>query len=451
MTSHAIDTRKPSIFKDGFTIVELLIVIVVIAILAAIVTIAYNGIQMRAKESTLISDLSQNAKSVGAVQVLNGVYPEDEDAANIHTTLDNDLSYYVSPDRKDFCIEGTVHSKTFAISNLKGTPVLGYCDGFLAIEGVNTTPVASIFVGSGSNGYTEGTGPSAALGDPQGLAVDASGNMYVADMYNHRIRKVTPAGVTSSLAGNGSYGSGSGFANGTGTAASFSSPRDVAVDAAGNVYVADTANNAIRRVTPTGAVSTFAGASTAGTTDGTGTTARFNGPQGITIDTAGNLYVADTGNHRIRMITPSQVVSTVAGSSAGALDGTGTGARFNGPVGIEVEVAPSGNIYIADSNNHAVRMMTPTGVVTAIAGNGSWGNVDATGYDARFNNPKGLTVSTTGVIYVADRQNGSIRKISSSGVVTTYLGGGSFPQGIVFGVDGKLYSSLNDNRIYSIQ
>ena len=200
---------------------------------------------------------------------------------------------------------------------------------------------------------------------PTGVAVDSAGNVYVADQGNHTIRKITPAGVVSTLAGlAGSAGS----TDGTGSAARFFQPLGVAVDAAGNVYVADTNNQTIRKITPAGVVSTLAGlANSQGSTDGTGSAARFFAPTSVAVDAVGDVYVADDSNHTIRKITPAGVVSTLAGlaGSAGFADGTGSAARFNNPSGVTVDAA--GNAYVADSDNSAIRKITPAGVVTTFA------------------------------------------------------------------------------------
>ncbi len=188
------------------------------------------------------------------------------------------------------------------------------------------------------------------LPHPTGVAVDGAGNVYVADRYNHRIRKITASGVVSTLAG-----SASGYTDGTGTSAKFKNPTGVAVDGAGNVYVADYNNHGIRKITTSGVVSTLAGI-TYGYTDGTGTSAKFKNPYGVAVDGAGNVYVADRDNHRIRKITTSGVVSTLAGSSQGYTDGTGTSAQFAYPFGVAVD--GTGNVYVADESNHRIRKIT---------------------------------------------------------------------------------------------
>jgi len=171
--------------------------------------------------------------------------------------------------------------------------------------------------------------------------------VYVADYYNNRIRKITPEGLVSTLAG-----STEGFRDGDGRSAQFNGPYGVAVDAAGNVYVADGDNHLIRKITPEGLVSTLAG-STRGSADGVGTSAQFNYPYGVEVDAAGTVYVADYYNNRIRKVTPEGLVSTLAGSTEGFRDGLGRSAQFNRPSGVAVDAA--GNVYVADSFNNRIR------------------------------------------------------------------------------------------------
>ena len=252
--------------------------------------------------------------------------------------------------------------------------------------------------------------------------MDSSGNITVADSANHQIRKITPAGVVTTLAGNGTAGS----TDGTGTGAQFSSPGGVTVDLSGNVYVADTNNHTIRKVTAAGGVTTLAGNSTtSGSADGAGTAAQFFHPSGVALDASGNIYVADSGNHLIRRVSPLGVVTAIAGSGlAGTADGTGTAAQFNNPTGVAVD--SSGNIVIADTGSHTIRQMTPAGVVTTVAGlPGYTGSQD--GANPLFNRPQGVATDAAGNIYVADTSNHTLRKISTSGQTTTIGGSALVP------------------------
>jgi sugar lactone lactonase YvrE len=255
-------------------------------------------------------------------------------------------------------------------------------------------------------GAADGVGTQASLKRPMGLAVDANGNIYVADAGNHLIRKITPAGVVTTLAGSGKPE----FADGDGVSASFSSPSWVALDKNVNLYVSDFNNNRIRKITPSGVVTTLAGSETAGYADGQGTAAQFKGPSGIAVDGIGNIYVGDRGNNRIRKISPSGVVTTLAGSeTAGYADGQGKAAKFNNPTSLAVDGI--GNLYVADNGNNRIRKITPSGTVTTLAGSGNTGAEDGYGTAASFKGPWGIAVDAIGTVYVADQQNHKIRKI----------------------------------------
>jgi sugar lactone lactonase YvrE len=241
--------------------------------------------------------------------------------------------------------------------------------------------------------------------------VDSSGTIYVADSLNNTIRKITSTGVVTTFAGSAGV---TGSADGTGSAAQFNLPRGVALDSAHNVlYVVDGQNHTIRKITIPGAVvTTLAGqAGTPGYADGNGTAAQFNTPRGVAVDSAGNVYVADTFNHTIRKIDSSGNVTTFAGLAghAGQADGTGGAARFRQPRGVAVDSA--GNVYVGDSANESIRKITPAGVVTTLAGSpdGNSGSADGTGSAALFNFPYGVAVDTSGNVYVADSSNNTIR------------------------------------------
>jgi len=274
---------------------------------------------------------------------------------------------------------------------------------------------------AGSAGSTNGTGSAARFNYPHEVSADAAGNVFVADTANHTIRKVTSAGVVTTFAGSpGNNGS----TDGTGSGALFKNPYGISVDAAGNIFVSDTNNYTIRKVTSAGVVTTLAGSpGSTGSTDATGSAARFGTPYGLSVDTAGNVFVADRGNHTIRKVTSAGVVTTLAGTagSAGTTDGTGSAARFNQPNGISVDTA--GNIFVTDHYNHTIRKVTSAGVVTTLAGTaGSAGSTDGTGLAASFYFPTGISVATAGNIFVTDLYNHTIRKVTSAGVVTTEAG-----------------------------
>jgi sugar lactone lactonase YvrE len=301
-------------------------------------------------------------------------------------------------------------------------------------------------------GSRDGTGADARFYNPVAVAVDSAGNTYVADRENAVIRRITAAGVVTTFAGSpGAIG----IADGTGAAARFSLPVGVAVDAAGNVFVTDSASHTVRKITPAGAVTTFAGlAGTPGTSDGTGSGARFTSPSGIAIDADGDIYVADTGNRTIRKITAAGVVSTLAGSPGlpGHTDATGAAARFNTVAGIAVDGAR--NVYVVDTMSHVVRKITPGGTVSTLAGQpATMGFENGVGSAARFNMPFGIAATAGGTLYVADTVNERIRRIEPNGMVSVFAGsslGGSIngtggaarffrPQGVALDSSDNLY------------
>jgi hypothetical protein len=276
------------------------------------------------------------------------------------------------------------------------------------------TPLGAVttFAGTaGSAGSTDAVGPAARFSAPQGIAVDATGNVYVADTGNSTIRKITSGGSVSTLAGTaGSFGA----TDSVGAAASFDTPSALAVDGSGNVFVADTANSTIRKITPGGSVSTWAGtAGVFGSNDANGPSASFTAPQGIAVDGSGNVFVADTGNSTIREIDSAQNVTTFAGTAGtfSFAEGTGAAAFFNSPEGVAVD--GSGNVWVSDSSNELIRMLTPGAVSSTVAGSlGVAGSAD--GLSATFNLPWGIAADKNGVIYVADSLNNTIRKLALS-------------------------------------
>ncbi len=376
--------------------------------------------------------------------------------------------------------------------------------GNSVIRKISPGGLVSTFAGGGAPGYTNAASAAAAFRTPAGVAVDANGNVYVADTGNHVIRKITTGGMVTTLAGGGVAG----FADGTGTLARFSGPVSVAVDAAGSVYVADRGNSAIRKITPDGVVTTFAGIrpgepccltesyfeATGVAVDGAGNVyvaPRFSGNRairkitpagvgsnlyspvgdealafnpygiavdaggtvyvtdpaagrvrkitsdgavstlaggissaaGIAVDPSGNAFVAEAGNNAIRKVTAAGEIGNFAGSSTGATDGTGMAALLNRPAA--VAVADGGDIYVADTGNHAIRRISRTGAVTTFAGSGSAGFANGNGSSASFNAPTGVALDGSGNLYVADSNNNVIRKITRAGSVSTFAGSGA--------------------------
>jgi DNA-binding beta-propeller fold protein YncE len=268
------------------------------------------------------------------------------------------------------------------------------------------------------HGTNDGAGPAARFWGPFGIAVDATNDcLYVADTGNNTVRKISPDGTVTTLAG----GAGQpGNADGAWLDARFRNPWGVAAEPDGDIVVADSSNDTIRKVLPGGTVYTAAGQpGMIGSLDGYGDNAQFNNPSAVAEDAAGNIYVSDSGNDVIRKITPSRVVSTLAGSAGnvGSADGNGEAARFWNPQGLAVD--SSGNVFVADTGNNLIRKITPMGQVTTIAGlAGTSGSADGPGPQARFNGPTGIAVDKAGNIYVADTNNHTIRKcvaVSASG------------------------------------
>ena len=300
----------------------------------------------------------------------------------------------------------------------------------------------STFAGTaGVAGATDGPAATARFNEPWGLAFDPAANLYVVERGNATVRKITPAGVVSTLAGTAGQ---TGSTDGTGAAARFNLPTGMTpvADAAGNFYIADAGNGTIRKLTPAGVVTTFAGTAGAfGTANGTGAAARFSAPNGLVTDGGGNVYVADSGNDNIRAITPAGVVATLVGTtidSRGYLNGPAAAARFFGPFG--VAISADGFLYIADSYNQSIRRVSSTLVVTTIAGPGSnSGTTDGPAESARLNAPGGLSFDNAGNLFIADTRNSTVRRLTSTGVVSTVAGlaGVSAPDD-GFGGSGRL-------------
>ncbi len=367
-----------------------------------------------------------------------------------------------------------------------------YVTGYSSIRKITPNGDVSTLAGSpGFSGSTDGTGEEARFNYLSGISTDATGNVYVTDTVNRTIRKISSAGVVTTLAGKpGAIGS----ADGTGVDATFTDPRGMATDAEGNIYVID--KTTIRKVTQSGVVTTIAGKSDeVGSTDETGINARFNAPQSLATDAAGNVYVADSENHTIRKVTPAGRVTTFAGKAAteGTTDGVGTNARFRQPDGIAFDAA--GNVYVADAYNYSLRKVTPAGAVTTLAkgieyfihpsavtldaaGNvyvadmekqvilrvtpngmvstfagkpDGFGEPDGTGADARFSRPREITSDAAGNLYVGDDYG--IRKVTPERVVTTLLPKGTAlgePRGLATDAAGNVYVADTGNSILKV-
>lgn len=289
------------------------------------------------------------------------------------------------------------------------------------VRKITPAGIVSTFAGTGVTGWVDGPAATAQFSRPSHVAVDGNDNVYVFDYWTQRIRKITPAGSVSTLAGSGAQG----YVNAIGTAASFFNSEGLAADSAGNVYVGDTYNQAIRKISPAGVVTTLAGPATQGGVvigwvDGPGSTALFNNPQGVAVDSGGNVYVGDCGNNRIRKITPAGIVSTLAGTGApGWVDGPAAVAQFYNPCGVAVD--SGGNVFVADLGNNRIRKITPTGIVSTLAGSGVAGFADGSALTAQFSGPTKVAVySPGGIVYVADQTNNRIRKIGDDAPAPLY-------------------------------
>lgn len=279
--------------------------------------------------------------------------------------------------------------------------------------------VVSTVAGTGSSGSADGPATAAQFNMPGGIAVDSVGVVYVADSANCTIRKITPAGVVTTLAGQAGQ---RGFANGTGGAARFSAPVSMVLDPTGLLVVADSLNGVLRKITPTGIVTTI----DYHFPDPTDPNLPLSTPQGLAVDAANNLYVADSGNHTVRKITPAGNVTTLGGKAgvAGSMDGRALNARFNSPTAVALDAA--GNVYVADTGNHTIRKISAAGLVSTVAGlapsaanANSSGSADGIGAVARFNQPRGLVIDRSGTLFIADSLNNTLRKATATDAVST--------------------------------
>jgi sugar lactone lactonase YvrE len=339
---------------------------------------------------------------------------------------------------------------------------------FISSQLINAQ-IISTFAGTGTGGFSGdgGSALNAELYEPEGLARDGSGNIYVADGANNRIRVISTSGIISTFAGNGTAGYGGD--GGLATNANLNYPSGVAVDNKGNVYIADQSNHCVRKVDTTGIITTIAGTGILGYSGdgGVGTSAQLHTPSGVTVDTIGNVYIADANNNRVRKVNTGGIITTVAGNGTAGFSGDGgqaTVAAVNHPTGVAVDNA--GNLFIAAWGNQRIRKVNTSGTISTIAGNGTAGFSGDGGAAtlAELNNPFGVQLDGAGNLYVADFVNNRIRRINTSGTITTITGNGTsgfsgdggaatsaelyHPSGVIFDDSGNMYiADFVNNRV----
>ena len=313
---------------------------------------------------------------------------------------------------------------------------------FATVSPLSAQSYVTTFAGNGTNGYVNGNRTNCEMGGSVASCIDKAGNLYFFDNGNTVVRKIDTNYNVTTVAGNGNGGSG----DGQGTNASFKMASGIAVDASTNLYVADSGNNVIRKITPSGLVSTLSA-------PGGGSSYSVNVPVAVVVDGATNLYVAAMGDHKIWKITPGGVPFVLAGNgNAGDIDASTASATFYFPNALALDA--STNIYVSELFGEVIRKITPAGLVSTVAGKaGTYGYVDATGTNARFYYPKGIAVDAKTNIYVADSYNNVIRKITAAGVVTTIAGTNYSYNNITYGYSGYvdgLGSSAEFNQPYAV-
>ena len=377
-----------------------------------------------AKHSTALTITGSNLNVPGVVVKINGT------VATITSTTSTELKVTVPIG------VGTGKVEVETLGGIADGPILDYI----------LTVTVSTLAGNSTSGYADGTAAEARFNSPIGIAFDSQDNLYVCDRFNHRIRRITPDGLTTTFAGSGV----SGAANGEGVLAEFSHPRAITRDAQGNFYITNTGKNIINKMTSGGTVTTIAGDGIGGYADGVGTSAIFSIPTGIIFDRQENLIIADLGNARVRKLVPtSGVVTTIAGNGAvDFLAGNGTAAQLT-PSSLIMD--DKSNLYIADGTKYILKM-TPTGDVSIFAGNGLQAFADGSNDISSFNTPQGITITKGGDLIVSDTNNHLIRLISK-GIVSTIAGDGTagwvdgdgtiarfnFPAGIAINSKGQIF------------
>ncbi len=338
---------------------------------------------------------------------------------------------------------------------------------FASLPSIVKGQIITTVAGNGTAGYSGdgGQATDAELYYPSGITTDAAGNLYIADYSNNRIRMITTAGIISTLAGNGTQGY-----NGDGSSATDAElyhPSDIAFDDKGNLYIAEVGNNRIRQINTLGIITTVAGKDTSGFSGdgGQATAAKLQTPSGIAFDADGNIYIADAGNNRIRMINTLGIINTQVGNGAFGFNGDGgqaTAAKLGYPWGVTFDAA--GNLYIVDQSNNRIRKVNTAGIISTVTGTGTQGYSGDGGQAtvAELNNPWEVTFDAIGNLYIADLGNNRIRTINTAGIISTIVGTGTLgysgdggqataaklnnPTGIVLDITGNLFIADEYNQ-----
>jgi sugar lactone lactonase YvrE len=337
---------------------------------------------------------------------------------------------------------------------------------------LSATAQITTIAGNGTAGYSGDKGAAAAaeISSPISVALDAAGNLYIADSHNNCIRKVSTSGIITTVAGNGTNGYNGD--NIPATAAELSNPTGVALDSAGNLYIADLENSRIRKVSSSGLITTVAGKGTPGFSGdgGAATSAELLMPFAIALDSAHNLFIADNNNYRIRKVDAAGVISTVVGDGTAAYNGDGimaTFAEIASPTGVALD--SSGNLYIADQGNNRIRKVSTSGIISTVAGGGTGGlGEGGAATSAELSAPTSVVADSSGNLYIADANDSCIVKVNTSGIITIVAGNGTFgyngdhiaatsaklalPAGVALDSSGSLYiaDSVN-NRIRKVR